>query len=93
MSEEFEIRSADLGEGPYSGVTVAAIGLQITSESAPEAEGKMRAFVDELHELLEAHPGIEIVKGRRAQIACFESVLRVRYAIEQVEAADEARRQ
>jgi hypothetical protein len=93
VSDEFEIRSAELGEGPYSGVTVAAIGLQITAESGPEAEGKMRAFIDELHELLEAHPGIEVVKGRRAQIACFENVLRVRYAIERADAAERAARQ
>lgn len=53
----------------------------------------MRAFMGELHELLEAHPGVDVVQNSREQLACLESVVRVRQAIEQLDAAERARRQ
>lgn len=93
MSDEARIRSGQVGDGSYTGVSYTAIPLAITSASGPEAQGRLKAFLAELEELLEAHPSIELVKDRLEWFRAMETTLQVRLALERAEIAERAQRQ
>lgn len=92
MSDELQVRSAKVGEGNWTGTSVAAIALKVEAESIKDAHARLLAFTEEVRELATAHPGIEILFGRSA-IAALEIAHGVAVALERKDAAEKASRQ
>jgi hypothetical protein len=92
MSDELQVRSAKVGQGDWTGTSVAAIALKVEAESVDDAHTRVLAFTEEVRELAAAHPGIELLFGRPA-IAALEISHGVAVSLERKDAAEQARRQ
>lgn len=76
----------------YRGEGFTAIAFSVESSEPAEATAAFRAFIEEVAELAEAHPGIELLDGTRA-IAALGVARQVRLHGHQAEVGERAQRQ
>ena len=81
-----------IGADDFQGEGFTAIPLAVEAATPIEAVEKAKAFLEEVAELAEAHPGVELLDGVRA-INALTVVRTTRVAARQHELAERGKRQ